>query len=141
MYFPFYHGEKNDGVELFADLGLRADPNLFKKRHEGGIPMVKLVSTLKRPPTMSLDEFHRWWLGPHAAMAKDYPGLKKYVISLAIGARDGEPKYDGIAELWFEGMDDLNKIYASPGFLEARKDVMERGISVVTIFTEEHAVL
>jgi len=103
--------------------------------------MVKLVSTLKRPATMSLDEFHRWWLGPHAAVAKNYPGLKKYVISLAIGARDGEPKYDGIAELWFESMDDLKKIYASPDFVEAGKDVRERGITVITIFTEEHVII
>ena len=103
--------------------------------------MIKLVSTLKRPPTMTVEELHRWWLGPHAAIGKTLPGLKKYVISLAVGARDGEPKYDGIAELWFKSMDDLKKMFASPQFEESSKDIKKLGFTVVSIFTEEHDVI
>lgn len=102
--------------------------------------MTKIVATVKRPPTMTVEELNKWWLGVHATMSKKLPGLKKYVISLAVGAPVGEPAFDGIAELWFDSMDDLFKARSSSAFEELRKDTTERRINITSIFTDEHNI-
>ena len=54
---------------------------------------------------------------------------------------EGEP-CDGMAEVWFDSMDDMRKGLASSTMLEDRKDVVDQGITVVTrMFTEEHTVV
>ena len=107
--------------------------------------MIKWIPLVKRPPTMTVEELHKWWLGPHAELAKGLPGLKKYVISLAI---EGPEKaiqgiqYDGIAEMWFDSMDDIRKAQASSAFAELGKDVREHNVTVAgEIYTEEHTIV
>jgi len=107
--------------------------------------MIKWIPLVKRPPTMTVEELREWWLGPHAEIAKGLPGLKKYVISLAV---DGPEKaiqgiqYDGIAEMWFDTMDDIRKAQNSSVFAELGKDVMEHNVTVTEeIYTEEHLIL
>jgi uncharacterized protein (TIGR02118 family) len=103
--------------------------------------MIKWVAFINRPASMNSDEFRRWWFDGHAPMAKELPGLKKYVISLTVGTWQEEPKYDGIAELWFESMDTLNKALDSPLFTKLRSDLKENRITVSRIFTEEYVIL
>src|SRR5687768_15594328 len=65
--------------------------------------MLKLVGLAKRKPGMSLEDFGRYWAEKHAAIAKDLPGLRRYVVSPFIGDINGdEPAWDGMAELWFD---------------------------------------
>jgi uncharacterized protein (TIGR02118 family) len=94
---------------------------------------------------MTVEELREWWLGPHAEIAKGLPGLKKYVISLAVDppetAKEG-PQYDGIAEMWFDNMDDIRKAQTSSVFSELGKDVQEHNVTVVAeIYTEEHDIV
>jgi uncharacterized protein (TIGR02118 family) len=103
--------------------------------------MIKWVATVKRPPTMTRSELREWWFGRHASMAKGLPGLKKYVISLAVDSWQEQPQYDGIAELWFGSMEDLQKALDSAVFSELRRDLTENGVTVVRIFTEEHVIV
>ena len=103
--------------------------------------MVKLVRLLKRPPTMTADELRTWWLGPHATIAKGIPGLKKYVVSLAVSAPDEEPEYDGMAEMWFDNMDDVRKALGSPVMTEARNDAEGHNFTIVRMTTEEYVVV
>ena len=104
--------------------------------------MIKFVSILKRPSTMNADEFRSWWLGPHVAIGKTIPGIKKYVISLAVGVQAEGQVGDGMVELWFDSMDNLDRAMASPAYKEARNDVNKRNITAVTrMFTEEHVII
>lgn len=103
--------------------------------------MIKWVATVKRPPAMTRSELREWWFGKHASTAKRLPGLKKYVISLAVDSWQEEPQYDGIAELWFDSMDDLREALDSAVFSELRKDLTENKVTVVRIFTEEHVIV
>ena len=108
--------------------------------------MIKLVSIFKRPPSMTFEELRDWWLGPHADIGKRVPGVKRYVVSLAIGAprslwrpEEEGAEYDGIAELWFDSMEDLKKAQESPVMTEALNDVKEHKITqVAKMFFEEH---
>jgi uncharacterized protein (TIGR02118 family) len=64
--------------------------------------MVKYVSLLRRAEHLSREQFHRWWIDEHTLIAKRIPGLRRYVVSLAVGGLDGEAEWDGMAELWFD---------------------------------------
>ena len=103
--------------------------------------MIKWVALLKRPSNMTVDELHEWWLGQHATLAKGLPGLRKYVISLVAGAQRERPQYDGMAELWFDSMDDARRAQASPVGKDLEKDVNEYNITVEEMYTEEHVML
>ena len=104
--------------------------------------MVKMVRLLKRPDTMTLDEMDQWWLGPHADVAKRLPGLRKYVVSLVVGSPDpGEPQYDGMAEMWFDSIEDADKAQKSDVMKEAIKDSVGTNFTVVRLTTEEHFIV
>jgi len=77
-----------------------------------GRGMIKAIYFIKRKPGWTLEAFHEYWLKDHAAVVLRMPGLVKYVQSHTMdsGYRKHEPIYDGIAELWYESIDDLRKI-------------------------------
>ncbi|WP_255197565.1 EthD family reductase [Halorarius litoreus] len=66
--------------------------------------MFKLVVFLEKKSEMTHEEFLDHWHGPHVEMAKEMPNLKKYVTSVPVDPE--EAMYDGIAELYFERLDD-----------------------------------
>jgi uncharacterized protein (TIGR02118 family) len=82
--------------------------------------MIKLVFTLRRREGMSREEFQRYWREEHAALVKQYADvlrIRRYVQTHArdtdldqalSGARGSEPRfYDGVAELWWDSLEDL----------------------------------
>lgn len=84
--------------------------------------MIKLTFALRRKPEMSREEFQRYWRGTHAALVAeraDVLRIRRYVqvhtstevdgLHRAFQVRNddcGEP-FDGVAELWFDSLDDL----------------------------------
>ena len=94
--------------------------------------MVKFVACLKRKSGMSSAEFHRYWKDVHGPLVKSVPEfmrhVRKYVQSHAVSASvPGFPsapsQYDGIAELWFDSVDEVGKAFNEPRYLEIiRKD-------------------
>ena len=73
--------------------------------------MIKAIYFIKRKPGTTLEDFRKYWLNEHAALVLEVPGLVKYVQSHTMdsGYRNHEPIYDGIAELWYENLDDMRK--------------------------------
>jgi uncharacterized protein (TIGR02118 family) len=69
--------------------------------------MVKTITFIKRKPGMSVDDFGQYWRKQHAAIVTRLPGLRRYVQCHTIpsGYRNGEPAYDGVAEVWFDSTD------------------------------------
>ena len=103
--------------------------------------MIKWVGIATKPSAMNMDEFKRWWLDVHAQNVQKLPGLRKYIVSFTVGSPDEVPKYDGIAELWFDDMTALQKALESPEVLEAMKDLESRPVDFVHLFTEEHTII
>jgi uncharacterized protein (TIGR02118 family) len=82
--------------------------------------MIKLVFCLRRIPTLSRESFQVYWLNQHAPLVRAVAPLlriRRYVqchyfsdirLAPAIAARGalGE-SYDGVAELWWDSIDDL----------------------------------
>jgi len=82
--------------------------------------MIKLVFTLRRREDMTREEFQRYWREQHAPLVKrhaDALHIRRYVqvyardtdLDDAIASpRGSEPRiYDGVAELWWDSLEDL----------------------------------
>ena len=81
--------------------------------------MIKLVYCLRRLPTLSREEFQRYWRENHAPLVKKHSEtlrIRRYVqvhttdspVTEAVRAsRPGPEPYDGVAELWFDSADEM----------------------------------
>ncbi len=121
--------------------------------------MIKLVFCMRRKPGLSLEEFQRTWLEDHAPIVKEHAkalGVLRYVqlhsdlgpVSEALGRVRGAPApYDGVAELWYESIEDLQASFetkegraAGRALLEDEKRFIDLANSPVWI-GEEHVVV
>src|SRR5262245_16230622 len=73
--------------------------------------MIKLVTLLKRGPHLTREEFGKRWLGIHAPLAAQFSNLRGYILGLSV--EDGEPRADGVAQLWFDDRSACQTSYAS----------------------------
>jgi uncharacterized protein (TIGR02118 family) len=81
-----------------------------------GGSMVKGIYQLKRMAGMSLDEFRKYWIEVHGGLGSKLPGLRRYVQSHLIDEAYlyAEPRYDGVAQLWFDSADAMRAAFESP---------------------------
>jgi uncharacterized protein (TIGR02118 family) len=98
----------------------------------------KLIGILKRPNGVSVEAFQRWWLEDHATLVKRFPGLKKYAINLTTS---GDQRYDGVAEVWFDDKEDLERVFSTPEGQTARQSATSHSGEIVILFTEEHVIV
>ena len=99
--------------------------------------MIKLVFCLRRLPHLSLAEFQRYWLEQHGPLVRRHAAtlrIKRYVqvhtldspVNEAIRrSRDSGDPYDGVAELWWDGVEDLAAGSGTPEGQEAARELLE----------------
>lgn len=89
--------------------------------------MIKLTFCLHRLPSLSRDEFQRYWREQHAPLVARHAAtlrIRRYVqmhsvpdgdpVNAGLRALRGGPEdYDGVAELWWDSLDDLAAATAS----------------------------
>ena len=87
--------------------------------------MVKYIICAKRKAGMTWEEFDAYWKNHHGHVVKSVPEsirhVRKYVqCHLIPGAAPlgAEGDYDGIAELWFDSVEELEKAFHEPRYLE-----------------------
>ena len=75
----------------------------------------KIIFFLKRKPGMDVKEFQRYWLEVHGPIVLKLPRLRRYVQCHVLSSQyaEGEPLYDGFAQLWFENYNDLREAFNS----------------------------
>ncbi len=100
--------------------------------------MYKVMGILKRPDNMSIEEFRQWWLEEHANLVKRFPGLKRYAINLSTS---GDQRFDGVAEVWFESKEALEKIFTTSEGQAARESATNHSQEIVILFTQEHMIV
>src|SRR3984893_6905250 len=101
-------------------------------------PMIKLVFTLRRREDMTREEFQRYWREQHAPLVTRHAGalqIRRYVqvhardtdLDEAIaGPRGSEPRfYDGVAELWWDSLEDLVAAFSSDAGQAAGRELLE----------------
>jgi len=81
--------------------------------------MVKVAFCLRRLPALSREEFQRYWLERHGPLVRELAGtlrIRRYVqlhtgpqgVTDALRRSRGAPEeYDGMAELWWDSLEDL----------------------------------
>jgi len=100
--------------------------------------VIKLVFAIRRRPGMSREEFQRYWREEHAALVSrhaDELRIRRYVQTHArdtdldealAGTRGSEPRfYDGVAELWWDSMEDLIAASTSEAGQAAGRELVE----------------
>ena len=75
--------------------------------------MYKHIALLVRKEGMSHEEFVQYWQTNHTPIAKDIEGVVRYHQVLPTEPEHAE--FDGIAELYFENLDDLHEALGSEG--------------------------
>ena len=121
--------------------------------------MIKLVFAINRRADVDADEFHRYWLDEHAPLVRsvqDVLRIRRYVQSHTIdtpvnamlrASRQTAGPYDGVAELWWESLDDLGAAMATAEGQAAGAKLLEdeaRFIDFATasiFLTEEHEII
>jgi uncharacterized protein (TIGR02118 family) len=99
--------------------------------------MIKRVSLVRRKPDMTAEQFWTHYTGPHAAIVQRMPGLRRMVLSRAVGAQLTE--WDAVGELWFDSTTDLKRAFEDEQIMaELRADrSLFLGASQVVIVEEE----
>jgi len=75
--------------------------------------MFKHVALLVRKDDLTHEEFREYWENNHSPLAKDIEGVVRYQTVYPTDPENAE--FDGVAELYFETLDDLHEALGSEG--------------------------
>jgi uncharacterized protein (TIGR02118 family) len=87
--------------------------------------MLKLVAFLNRKPGLGVEEFQTYWAEHHGPLAAKIPQLRRYVQCHVrrSGYRGGRsPRYDGVAESWFDSLDAMRESEHTAEYRAVRAD-------------------
>jgi uncharacterized protein (TIGR02118 family) len=100
--------------------------------------MIKIVFCVRRLPTLSPDEFYRYWLESHGPLVRRHAAalrIRRYTqghtftdprIDLAVTARGCEVQpYDGVAEVSWDSTEDLVDAGSTPEGRAAGRALLE----------------
>ena len=80
------------------------------RAHEEAGLMFKAIILLTRGRGGDHRGVPPWWLEEHAPLARELPGLRRLVFNVVETEDAG---IDGVAELWFDSVEDFEAAYAS----------------------------
>lgn len=84
--------------------------------------MIKLSVLCPRKKDLTLEEFKDHWKNVHGPLFSSQPEVKKYIQVHSTGEHIDNAEFppvsyfDGIAEIWFETMEDIPKVFSSDNF-------------------------
>jgi uncharacterized protein (TIGR02118 family) len=99
--------------------------------------MIKLTFCLHRLPSLSRAAFQSYWRETHGPLVRSVQAplrIRRYVQCHAMPeemegelrrVRGGPEGYDGVAELWWDSLDDLAATAADPAAIEAGRLLLE----------------
>ena len=100
--------------------------------------MFKVMILLKKKEQLSHREFRNWWLGEHAKLATQLPGIRKLCFN---PAKDEDAIYDGVAELWFDSEESFTKAYQTDLGKAVAADSLANVDRRDRLFVEENVLL
>ncbi|MEO8012492.1 MAG: EthD domain-containing protein [Dokdonella sp.] len=112
--------------------------------------MVKLIVAIKRRADLSVEAFQQHWRTRHAALVLACPASARYIrgyvqcLTIALAYAQGEPAFDGTAELWFDSDTDRARFFSDPDYLETVQPDEGRFADMTQtrfFLTEEHRVI
>jgi uncharacterized protein (TIGR02118 family) len=122
--------------------------------------MVKIIFALRRLPNLSREEFQRYWLEKHGPLAqKNLPLMrcKRYIQDHTLQTDFDEllkitrgftvEPFDGVVELWWESVEDLQEAFATPEGAKAQEELLNDEKNFIDLerspmwFAEEHILI
>lgn len=98
--------------------------------------MIKVVAVIKAKPDLSREEFLHRWNVEHPEYVRRLPGIRRYRQNPAIEHRKSWP-FSGMAELWFDSVQDVKTAYAGSEARELFAHEDEFLLSVEWFLSEE----
>ncbi len=121
--------------------------------------MIKFTECIRRAPSLSHEEFLKYWLNVHGPLVKSLSAdlkMGRYVQSHTLrhpihdairkSRGTGEP-YDGVVEVWYESREVLERSFVTPAMQAANEQLREDEKQFIdwagssAFFTEEHVVI
>lgn len=94
--------------------------------------MVKLTVLYGQPKDTAA--FERYYLDTHTPMAQKVKGVRRFEIAKVVGTADGKPSpYYRIADLYFDGAEQLRQSLGSPEGQAAAADIANFATGGVTL--------
>lgn len=98
--------------------------------------MIKRITLLKRLAGTSHQDFVRYWLGPHADIAREIPALR-ICINVTIDA--DSQGWDGFSEVWFTTREAADAAYAAEPLRSRLAEDRAKFVGeAITFYVEEH---
>ncbi len=102
--------------------------------------MIARISLLRKRQDLSQAEFLAHWLGPHAAIARQVPGLR----GLVTYSPEEMPlaNCDGIGIMWFDSLQDAKDGFTDGPVLRQLKEDRPKFLEDVQVFfAQEHLLI
>ena len=97
---------------------------------------LRLFIVIRRDPGETHADFLEWWSDHHAEIAKDMPGLRRYVLHDVREGFEKDLQWDGLAELEFESVDAARAAFASDAGRRSLEDTKGRGGARLMLSTD-----
>jgi uncharacterized protein (TIGR02118 family) len=140
-----------DIVNFCGDAKLvMCQPNVVVPVTADAGPLVKRMSILTRRPDITAARFRDEWFGFHAEAVQKFPNLMGYTQSLVID-RGGvdltnptpyeQMPVDGIVELWFRSVEDVQTAFRSPAAEVSQRHALDFIGTITTYLVETHVIV
>jgi uncharacterized protein (TIGR02118 family) len=139
-----------DHERFVGQIGLiTAEQNIVVPVGSAAGPLVKRMSILTRKPGLTPAQFKAEWWGFHAEAVKAFPNLMGYTqnfvtersISLGKSASYEALPIDGMVELWFRSVGDIEAAFRSPAANVSQTHALSFIAEITTFLVEAHKVI
>ena len=104
--------------------------------------MIKRVSLVRRKPDWTHEAFIAHWMGPHADIVKQLPGLRGLRFGVVRRWMPEGNAWDGIGELWFDSIEAAEKAMATEPYASLLKADRAKFMGELqNAFVEEHTAV
>jgi uncharacterized protein (TIGR02118 family) len=100
--------------------------------------VVRRISFIRRKPELTVEEFWTHYRGPHAAIVRGLPGLRRLVLSRPAGPQSGT--WDAVGELWFDDREALERAFADPAIVAQLQADRPQFLGAMEVAVVEEAV-
>ena len=104
--------------------------------------MIKRVSLVRRKEGLTREEFLAHWMGPHAEIVRQLPGLRGLRFGVVQRWTPEEAGWDGVGEIWFDSIEAAESAFATePHASSLAADRLTFLGAVQACFVEERTVI
>jgi uncharacterized protein (TIGR02118 family) len=145
-----YRDVAQDHVRFVGDTGLiTAEQNVVVPVNTAVGPLVKRMSILTRKRGLTPEQFKSEWWGFHADAVKKFPNLMGYTqnfvtdrsVGLGQPASDEALPIDGMVEMWFRSVADIEAAFRSPAANVSQTHALSFIEEITTFLVETHELL